>query len=353
MAENILLSALRRYEFYSYSSTFISELYKTVSQELYGDTNWEWDYNTTNEYSIPRSWNSTSRFTGNQGTITAKNKNDPSLFFTISMNISRFYTNYYTNDYTRSYLLRTGYRNNGSVVKPDLYTEVGAVSEIPLNTCINEAYSDRSTAPNVYWKWSLFSSQHYIFMLGEPQNATDVAYPVRLYLGKLKPFENEDPLVANDFVGVFGHYPLGLNMSDDELKFSTGRGYVRTSRNGTANALYHFSTSSQVSSPGLGGRYFVSPFYVWHESEGVRGEFYGIRTAVLRDAGMYPDGSILDLGDERYYVFHVMNQQHPATHQGFYASNGAYYNGQPYFFDSPLLLGGGQRVLLFEIEKEV
>lgn len=50
MAENILLSALRRYEFYSYSSTFISELYKIVSQELYGDTNWEWDYNTTNEY---------------------------------------------------------------------------------------------------------------------------------------------------------------------------------------------------------------------------------------------------------------------------------------------------------------
>ncbi|QZN75063.1 MULTISPECIES: hypothetical protein [unclassified Paenibacillus] len=354
MAENILLGALRRYEFYSYSSNLIAELYKTVSQDLYGDIHWNWTYEPSNEYSIPRSWTHPSRSDANLGTLTAQNIKDPSMFFTISMNVSRFYTPNYSRDCTRSYMLRTGLRNNGSIVKPDLYTNVGAVTEIPLNTCINEAYSNLSNAPNVYWKWTLFTNFNYIYLFGEAQNYIgDAAYPVRLYLGRMKSFEEEDPLVANDFVGIFGHYPVGMNIAGVELKHNTGRGYVRTSRNGTSNALYHFSTSSQVPSPGLGGRYFISPFYVWHGTEGVRGEFFGIRTAVLRNSSMYPDGSILDLGDERYYVFHVNVQQHPATHQGFFATNGAYYNGQPYFFDSPLLLGGGQRVLLFEIEKEV
>lgn len=355
MAENILLGALRRYEFYSYLSTFIKTLYETVTQDLYGDIHWEWTYSNTNEYAVPLSWNNKSRPKGaNQGTITARNKKDPSMFFTICMNISRYmYSDIYgSGDVYRNYLLRVGYRNNGATVFPDLYENVGAVSEIPFHTCENSS-SKSDYAVNVYYKWTLFITEQYIFLFGEPQGNANTAYPVRLYLGRLKPFEDEDPLISNDFVGVFGHFPHGISESASELKYHTGRGYVRSSRNGTPNALYHFATSSQVPSPGLGGRFFISPFYVWHETEGARGEFFGVRTAVLTDASKYPDGSILDLGDERYYVFHVLSQNYPSSYQGWYDTAGKYYSAQPYFFDSATLLGGGQRVLLFEIEKEV
>ncbi|PYE51400.1 hypothetical protein HUB98_05285 [Paenibacillus barcinonensis] len=360
MAENILLGALRRYEFYSYCSTFIKTFYDTVTQDLYGDIHWEWTYSTTNTYAQPKSWNTGLNSIANQGTITAKNLRDSNLFFTISMNSSS-YT--YASDnsrgaYSKNYVLRTGLKNNGVTIIPDLYKELGAISEVPFHTMdYNSVYSGDyqrvHTAVNVYWKWNLFISENYIFIYGEPQTNLNVAYPFRMYLGKIKAFEEEDPLIADDSVGIFSHFPHGMIDNDDELKFRTGRGYMRSSRNGTPNALYHFATSSQVPSPGVGGRFFISPFYVWHETEGARGEFHGIRTAVLRDASKYPDGSILDLGDERYYIFHALNQAHPAANQQFYATNGTAYAGQPYFFDSPLLLGGGQRVLLFEIEKEV
>ncbi|MEK3920174.1 MULTISPECIES: hypothetical protein [Paenibacillus] len=352
MSENILLGPLRRYEFYSYCSNFISELYKTVTQELYGDIHWEWSYYNNNDFAIPRSWNSTGRTAANQGTITAKNVKDPSMFFTISMNFSRFYTTYDYVDYTRSYVWRVGLRNNGADVKPDLYTNVGHMTEIPLNTCIQDGGTRTHNAVNTFYKWNLFITDTYIFFYGEPQGGNQ-AYPVRLYMGRLRALEQEDPLIANDFVGIFGHYPSGLNNDEDELMYRAGRGYVRSSRNGQPNAQYHFATSSQVPSPGVGGRFFISPFYVWHENEGIRGEFYGVKTAVLRDSSMYPDGSILDLGDERYYVFHALSQQNPSTYQGWVSTAGGVFSGQPYFFDSPLLLGGGQRVLLFEIEKEV
>lgn len=354
MADNILLGALRRYEFYSNISNFLQELYKTVTQELYGDIHWEWGFSTNNAYALPRAWNYQSQTGSYQGTITAKNKKDPSMFFTLCTNLSRWAWNN-TNDhaYYQSYLLRTGFRNNGTSVIPDLYTNVGAVTEIPFHTGQSGVeYGSGNKHVNVYYKWNLFITDQYIFIYGEPQGNLDVAYPFRLYMGRLKPFEAEDPQVANDFVGIFGHYPQGMNDSNDNLKYSAGRGYVRTSRNGTPNTLYHFATSSQIPSPGVGGRFFISPFYVWHGKEGVRGEFYGIRTAVLKDASKYPSGSLLDLGDERYYIFHALTQANPATHQAWYATNGAYYKGQPYFLDSSLLLGGGQRVLLFEIEKE-
>lgn len=348
--DNILLSDLRRYEFYSNCSNFITELNKVVNQDLYGDIHWKWTYIPDNPYAVPKVWNG-STTAANQGTITAENVKDPSLFFTLCVNFSYQFISGYGN-YARNYVLRAGIRNNGATVKPDLYTDVGAITEIPFHTCYSSA-STSNFLVDVYFKWSLFITKDFIFLYGEPQGNLDRAYPIRIYLGKLRPFEAEDPLIANDFVGVFAHYPFGLDDGDDELKYRTGRGYVRSSRNGTKNAMYHFATSSQVPSPGLGGRFFISPFYVWHGTEGVRGEFAGIRTAVLKDASKYPDGSVLDLGTERYYVFHAFNQQHPNTYQGWFNTAGNYYSSQPYFFDSPLLLGGGQRVLLFEIDREV
>ncbi|UPK41979.1 hypothetical protein [Paenibacillus pabuli] len=354
MAENILLGALRRYEFYSYCTTFIQTLYDTVTQDLYGDIHWEWTFSTNNTYATPKAWNNSNYTSANNGTITAKNIKDPSLFFTICSNLSQI--NAYDNRvYYKNYILRTGFRNNGATVIPDLYTQVGHLSEIPLHTGDSyiSSYNTTNSHTNVYFKWTLFITEQYIFLYGEPQNNTGVAYPIRLYLGRLKPFDEEDPLISNDFVGVFSHFPMGLDDAADELKYRAGGGYVRSSRNGTPNALYNLATSSQVPSPGVGGRFFISPFYVWHDKEGARGEFYGMRTAVLKDASKYPDGSILDLGDERYYVFHTYSQAHPATYQGWFTTAGKYVEGQPYFFDSALLLGGGQRVLLFEIEKEV
>ncbi|MGN7413713.1 hypothetical protein [Paenibacillus sp. SAF-068] len=354
MAENILLGALRRYEFYSYCTTFIQTLYDTVTQDLYGDIHWEWTFSNNNTYATPRAWNNSNYTSANNGTITAKNKKDPSMFFTICTNLAQ--TNAWSDRvYYKNYVLRAGLRNNGDIITPDLYTQVGHLSEIPLHTGDSYIASSNTTSShtNVYFKWTLFTSEQYIFLYGEPQNNIGVAYPIRLYLGRLKPFEEEDPLISNDFVGVFSHFPMGLNDSADELKYRAGGGYVRSSRNGTPNALYNLATSSQVPSPGVGGRFFISPFYVWHDTEGARGEFYGIRTAVLKDASKYPDGSILDLGDERYYVFHTNSQAHPSTFQGWFTTGGKYIEGQPYFFDSALLLGGGQRVLLFEIEKEV
>ncbi|WP_340398723.1 hypothetical protein [Paenibacillus sp. FSL H8-0079] len=358
MAENILLGALRRYEFYSYCTTFIKTLYDTVTQDLYGDVHWEWSYSNNNSYAQPKSWNTNVNSIGNQGTITAKNLKDPNMFFTLSMNASSYQYNNNFAAVSKNYILRTGLKNNGSSIFPDLYTQIGTATEIPFHTMDSTTvYSSNfghiNAAVNIYWKWSLFITENYIFLFGEPQTNLNLAYPFRMYLGRVKPFEEEDPLIANDNVGIFSHFPHGLIDNDDELKYRAGRGYMRSSRNGTPNALYHFATSSQVPSPGVGGRFFISPFYVWHETEGARGEFQGIRTAVLKDASKYPDGSILDLGDERYYVFHAFDQAHPATNQQFYATNGTAYAGQPYFFDSALLLGGGQRVLLFEIEKEV
>ncbi|ATO48570.1 hypothetical protein P4V86_03410 [Brevibacillus laterosporus] len=350
MAENILLGGLRRYEFYSYCSDFPQELNKVVNQDLYGDIHWKWTYIPDNPYAKPKASNSSHNSYPNEGTITAQNVKDPSLFFTICLNYSYFYSN--SKYPKRNYVLRTGFRNNGADVKPDLFTDVGAITEIPFHVT-TESTSTSDYLYNVYFKWSLLITDRYIFLYGEPQTYQGIAIPVRIYFGRLKPFEAEDPLIANDFVGVFSHYPCGLNDANDELKYRAGRGYVRSSRNGTKNALYHFATSSQVPSPGVGGRFFISPFYVWHATEGVRGEFQGVRTAVLKDASKYPDGSILDLGTERYHVFHAFSESNPDSYEGWYATDGKYYKGQPYFFDSPLLLGGGQRVLLFEIEREV
>lgn len=80
MAENILLGALRRYEFYSYCTNFIQTLYDTVTQDLYGDIHWEWTLSTNNSYATPRAWNRSTMTSSNMGTITAKNIKDPSMF---------------------------------------------------------------------------------------------------------------------------------------------------------------------------------------------------------------------------------------------------------------------------------
>ena len=51
-------------------------------------------------------------------------------------------------------------------------------------------------------------------------------------------------------------------------------------------------------------------------------------TACLKDATQHPDGTILDLGENKYYVFHVIDQQMPATsiHALWYtSSNNARY----------------------------
>ena len=111
MAENILLGALRRYEFYSYCSTLIKTLYNTVTQDLYGDVHWEWSYSNTNSMLNLSRWNTgLNRGMLIMGTITAQNIKDPSMFFTICMNSSRY--NYDTNNshgsHSKNYVLRTG-----------------------------------------------------------------------------------------------------------------------------------------------------------------------------------------------------------------------------------------------------
>ena len=59
---------------------------------------------------------------------------------------------------------------------------LGAVTEIPFNTWINSVYSIQyssiNTAVNVYWKWSLFITENYIFLFGEPQTNLNLAYPI-------------------------------------------------------------------------------------------------------------------------------------------------------------------------------
>ena len=53
--------------------------------------------------------------------------------------------------------------------------------------------------------------------------------------------------------------------------YNVGRGVVRKSRNGTLYEYYNFSTDSQLTSPGVGGRYYVNPFMVFNPAEGYEG----------------------------------------------------------------------------------
>lgn len=351
---NKYIHDMRRYEFFSNITSLFTTLVNIMNQELYGDIHWTWTYYNNNQYAVPTAWNNPNNKGSNMGTITIANRYDPNLFFTLCLNYSVHNTYYGT--FPHCYVLRVGLFNNGSDVKPDLYTDVGANSEIPFHTC-NPNTVDSNELKNINYKWNVFTTKNFVFLFGEPQDNSEFAYPFRLYLGKLRPFEQEDPTISSDFVGVFSHFPSAFNQGDSyyHLRYNCGRGYVRKARNGTKYALYNLVTSSQITSPGLGGRFFISPFYVFQPNEGVRGEFYGLRTAVLRskDVGTYPDGSVLDLGTERYYVFHVNDQPNPSTHQGWRDTSGGYHYGQPVFFDSPMLMGGGQRVLLFELNKGV
>lgn len=275
----------------------------------------------------------------NHNTLGFTGKDDPNLAFCISLS-----SNY-------GYHFRLGIfpPDKFGGLRPDIYTQKNQYYDMP---CCCHAYNY-----NVSYKWTVITTPHGVFVLGQYTNYGGYAYPIRLWLGKCNPLETEDPAIADDFIGAFHHMPVNIHNDNWAYyqNYNVGRGVVRKSRNGTEHTIYNFSTDGNIKSPGVGGRYYVTPFMVYSDSEGARGEFYGVRTAVLRDGALHPDGSVMDLGTVKYLVVHVVDQAMP-TQNGYgynwYTSHGNDRHCRPYFFGSNQVYGGGQRVLLFEIEEE-
>ncbi|WMT39273.1 hypothetical protein RE628_17630 [Paenibacillus sp. D2_2] len=241
-----------------------------------------------------------------------------------------------------------GMENSGDTAVPDLWVNPPSgmdkfQTETPF-MCYSSQY-------NINYKWTVITNEDIIFIHGEVMNNTTVGYPVRIFLGKCQALETEDPAIANKFYGIFPHMPFAVNDNNNADQYDTPRGFVRTSRNGSEYALYNFSTES-LPSPGIGSRYYVTPFMIYHPQEGVRGEFKGMRSIVFKNGIQHPDGSILDLGtDGKFYVFHVVDQDYPNSDTGRYYnhSNGGVMYSRPKFFHGARLLGGGQRAVLFQI----
>lgn len=271
---------------------------------------------------------------GNWGNTVFKNLADNSLCFTMANHAASY-----------NAVIRWGMMNNPTP-KVDVYTDSPGkvLSETPFSASGNQY--------NITYKWTLFTTKDMVFIHGEYQNYTGYAFPIRIFLGRLTALELEDPAIANDFVGIFTHMPSNVNNNNNLASgdFNVGRGVVRKSRNGTLYEYYNFTTDAQLTSPGVGGRYYVNPFMVFNPSEGVRGQFADMFTACLKDASQHPDGSILDLGENKYYVFHVIDQQMPATsiHAQWYTSSNNIRYCNPCFFGSNHVMGG-QRVILFKI----
>lgn len=312
---------IRRYEFTCTLSAFTQSLVDALNNG--NDPYWDRLRTTT-------SWD-------NWGCVVLTNKKDPNMRFTMSVIAHSWGVN-----------IRWGLRNQGSTYKPDLFTNppsgiTNYYTEMPF-MCYSNQY-------NITYKWTVITNDEYVFIHGERQNYHEYGYPVRIFMGRCNPLEPEDPAVANKFYGVFTHMPVDAYDSNQADQYNTGRGVVMASRNGSPYTYYNFSTDS-LPSPGIGGRYYVTPFMVFHNQEGVRGEFNGMRSIVFKNGARHPDGSILDLGaDGRYYVFHVVDQDYPNYDWGryYYVSNGHQRYFRPVFFHGARILDGGQRALLFQI----
>ncbi|ATO48569.1 hypothetical protein P4V86_03405 [Brevibacillus laterosporus] len=316
------MTMIRRYEFTCQLSVFAQNLVDALKDT---DPYWGALYSTNTDYA-------------NWGNAVLTNKKAPKMRFTISM---------YAHSWGVS--IRWGMVNDGEInPKPDLWVSPPSgvdkfQTETPL-MCYSSQY-------NIKHKWTVITNEGIMFLHGEVQDYHTYGYPVRIFLGQCQALEKEDPAIADKFYGIFPHMPFALNHDDYADQYDTSRGFVRTSRNGTPNQMYNFGTES-LPSPGVGKRYYVTPFMVYHPQEGVRGEFKGMSSIVFKDGAQHPDGSILDLGvDGIYYVFHVVDQNYPNQDQGryYYHSGGSRMSSRPKFFHGAQLLGGGQRALLFKI----
>lgn len=309
----------RLYEF----TCNISALVSNLASQLANDVHWK-VVNRGNVYS-------------NWGTVTFENKYDPNLYFTMAIQ-----------QHSDGVSIRWGLFNNGQTIKPDCYTDSphGVITETPFHQYTGNSY-------DITYKWKIVTTTDAVVIIGEYQSHTNVAYPVRIYMGRLDPLEPEDPAIANDFVGIFPHMPMGVSDSNGAryVYYNVGRGIVRKSRNGSKWEFYHFSNDSNLVSPGIGGRYFVTPFMVFHPLEGVRGSFKGVKSIIFKNPSAHPHWSILDLGEKKYRVLHVQDQAPPTSNDGYYyeISNGNWRYCRPYWFDSNMVFGGGQRALLFEV----
>ncbi|MEK4662838.1 hypothetical protein MHH93_13125 [Priestia sp. FSL H7-0729] len=317
------MTMIRRHEFTSTLSLLTSTLVNTLKDAL--DPYWDTIHTAETTYA-------------NWGNALLTNKKNASMRFTMCVWA-----------HARGVNIRWGLKNLGSnAASPDLFVNPPVDSdkfmmETPF-LCHNVQY-------NVNYKWSVITNEDILFIHGESLNYPERAYPVRIFLGKCQALEQEDPAIANKFYGIFPHMPLSASDNNIADQYDTPRGVVMTSRNGTEYALYNFGTES-IPSPGVGSRYYVTPFMVYHPSEGARGEFKGMRSIVFKNSAQHPDGSILDLGnDGKYYVFHVVDQDYPNTDYGryYYNSNQVPVYSRPKFFHGARLLGGGQRALLFQI----
>ncbi|MDT9719493.1 hypothetical protein QVE09_11305 [Paenibacillus sp. ClWae2A] len=346
-----VVQGFRRYEFTSTVTNFLSTLAREMNTFPYEDVNWKVTYFPNDPYSQPRAHNAQTRtYSSPQGSLTFENLRNSNLFFSLCLNISVSYSSSSNAWTTYGYQLRCGLTKSTVDLSPypDISLELGEEANIPFHT------SNGNTTLNITYKWTVFPLKEAIFIFGEAQNNIGYAYPFRLYLGRLLPYEKEDPTVENDFIGIFSHAPVASdsNWANNSL-YNVGRGIIKASRNNKKYELYNFCTSAQATSPGLGNRYFISPWYVFQPAEGVRGEFQQMRTIVFKDAKQFPDGTMIDLDGKRYHVFHVNDQQQPTSIKSWIDFDGKGRAIQPYFFDSNTLLGDGQRAILFELPTEV
>ncbi|MDR6720396.1 MULTISPECIES: hypothetical protein [Paenibacillus] len=345
-----VVQGFRRYEFTSTVTSFLSTLAKEMNTYPYEDVNWKVTYYPKDPYSQPTSYTNNQLYGGTLGSLTLENLNDTSLLFSLCLNLSVNRASSTSAWITYGYQLRCGMNrfSEDSGPYPDISLDLGEEANVPFHS------TSGNITMNVTYKWTVFPLKETIFIFGEALNNIGYAYPFRLYLGKLSSYEKEDPAVEGGFVGIFSHAPIESNSewANNNL-YSVGRGVVRTSRNNKKYELYNFCTSAQATSPGLGNRYFISPWYVFQPKEGVRGEFQQMKSVVFKDSNQHPDGTMIDVDGKRYHIFHVTDQQQPIHYKYWIDIVGKSRFIQPYFFDSNMLLGEGQRAILFELPTEV
>ncbi|WP_339251186.1 hypothetical protein [Paenibacillus sp. FSL P2-0136] len=308
----------------------VYSLASTIATALVDDPNWVVAYSTV----IPKPFNSTNR-----GSMTFKNKADPTLYFMLNINTQS------------NHFIQAGFyeAEGGNII-----ADIGRDYINSYNNAVTPLITS-GTGDFYYKQLTVFTTSNFVYINGET-DGTPTVYPLRLYMGRLMSYENEDPLVAKDFVGLFTHFPAGYNGSDytayDYSSKNVGQGFVKKSRNGTKNVVYNFCTSSQLVSPAVGGKFFISPFYVYENAEGVRGEFWDMYVVCFKDGSAYPDGSVLSVGNDRYYVFHVVDQLAPQSYNITAPGSNNQIYGRWYFFDTSFLRVGAdkpQRALLFKI----
>lgn len=304
-----------------------SNLLANIHSQLTNDPNWK---------TIKNSYNH-SNFARNSDNLFLISKVAPDeLFFTLCQN-------QWSYDYYFYFGMKPIVNPTTTVnPNPDVYNDRGWTYAMPFSTN-NGNY-------NAQYDFTIWTNEDFIYIHGDLKNYQGTSFPVRLWMGRLTPHAIEDPAVAKDFVGIFPMIPIGESDTDYAwtMQKTTGKGVVRKSLNGTNCVDYHFSTMAEMTSPGAGDIFHISPFYVWANNEGVRGEFTGIRTAVLKNPAEYPDDTILDLGTDKYRIFYVADEP-VTTNTYYYIYNNNSRTGYPRFFPSQKRYAGGQRILLFKI----